>query len=310
MKYFKRILWRLLAGLGVIWGAGTLTFVAIHVTAGDTAVAILGGDDAWASAEVLAAVRKEYGLDQPVIVQYGRYLSKLAVGDLGESYRLRIPVTRAIQQQLGPTVVLTLAASVTAVLLAVITALLTAKRARWLQSLSSGTELAVSSAPSFVLGILLLLIFAFQLRWFPASGMSGWKTLVLPTLTLALPIAAVLTQVLRQEFESILEQPFIMTARARGMSEAGTRFLHALRHALIPLTTMTGFVIAGLLGGAVIVESLFARQGVGRLMIEATTNKDVPIVLGITLLASSVYVIVNLIVDILYGLIDPRVRIT
>jgi peptide/nickel transport system permease protein len=305
----KRLLLRLTAGAGVIWGAATLTFVAVHVTGGDTAVAILGGDNAWASPEVLASVRHDYGLDQPLAVQYVRYIRRLAAGDLGESYRLRIPVTRAIWQQLGPTVVLTASASFTAVVLAIVAALLTAKRARWLQAAVSGAELAVSSVPSFVVGILLLLVFTFRLRWLPASGTGGWRTLLLPTVTLALPISAVLAQVLRQELEAILEQPFILTARARGMRDASVRLTRALRHALIPLTTLTGFLVAGLLGGAVIVEALFARQGVGRLMLDATTNKDVPVVLGITLLAATVYVVVNLAVDILYGLIDPRVRV-
>jgi len=306
---FRRLFLRLVAGAGVVWGAATLTFVAIHVTGGDTAIAILGGDNAWASPEVLASVRHDYGLDQPLPVQYARYIGRLAVGDLGESYRLRIPVARAIRQQLGPTVVLTASASVTAVVLAIFAALLTAKRAHWLQAAASGMELAVSSVPAFVVGILFLLVFTFKLRWLPASGTGGWRTLLLPTLTLALPIGAVLAQVLRQELEAILDQPFVLTARARGMRDASVRLTRALRHALIPLTTLTGFLVAGLLGGAVIVETLFARQGVGRLMLDATANKDIPIVLGITLLAATVYVVVNLAVDLLYGLIDPRIRI-
>ena len=306
---FRRLFLRLVAGAGVVWGAATLTFVAIHVTGGDTAIAILGGDNAWASPEVLASVRHDYGLDQPLPVQYARYIGRLAVGDLGESYRLRIPVERAIRQQLGPTVVLTASASVTAVVLAIFAALLTAKRAHWLQAAASGMELAVSSVPAFVVGILFLLVFTFKLRWLPASGTGGWRTLLLPTLTLALPIGAVLAQVLRQELEAILDQPFVLTARARGMRDASVRLTRALRHALSPLTTLTGFLVAGLLGGAVIVETLFARQGVGRLMLDATANKDIPIVLGITLLAATVYVVVNLAVDLLYGLIDPRIRI-
>jgi peptide/nickel transport system permease protein len=188
--------------------------------------------------------------------------------------------------------------------------LLTARRAPWIRSIVSGTELTITSAPSFVIGILLLLVFSFYFHWFPASGSQGWRALVLPTVALALPVVGVLTQVLRQELEDVLEQPFILTARARGMSDAGVRLRHALRHALVPLVTLSGFVFASLLGGAVVVEMLFARQGVGRLMLDAANTKDVPIVLGITLLAAFIYVIVNIVVDVLYSLIDPRVRAT
>lgn len=307
MSPLRRIIWRLLAGVLVLWGAATLTFVGLNVTGGDPALAILGGPEAMPTAEALAQVRLEYGLDQPLIVQYGQYLGRLAQGDLGESYRLRIPVAQAIGEHLGATLQLAIWAALVAVLLAIAVAVLTARRGPWVGSLSSGTELVLSSMPSFVLGILLLLVFSFQLRLFPPSGSSGWKTMVLPILTLALPVAAVLAQVLRQELEDILEQPFITMARARGLSEAGVRLGHALRHALIPLVTLSGFILASLLGGAVITETLFARQGVGRLMLDAANTKDVPMVLGITLLAALIYVVVNLIVDLLLPLIDPRV---
>ncbi len=308
MIVLRRVLLRLLAGVAVLWGAATLTFVGLNVTGGDPALAILGGPDAMPTAEALAQVRREYGLDQPLAVQYASYLGRLAQGDLGESYRLRIPVTQAIGEHIGATVWLALWAALVAVLLSVVVATLTARRGRHVGALSSGTELVLSSMPSFVLGILLLLVFSFQLRLLPPTGSSGWKTMVLPTLTLALPVAAVLTQVLRQELEDILEQPFIMMARARGLSEAGVRLGHALRHALIPLVTLSGFILASLLGGAVITETLFARQGVGRLMLDAANGKDVPMVLGITLLAALIYVVVNLVVDLLLPLIDPRVN--
>lgn len=304
----RRILWRVLAGFGVLWGAATFTFVLINVTGGDPALAILGGVEAVPTPAVLARVRQDYHLDQPLYQQYLIYVGKLTRGELGESYRLRIPVTRAIAQQLGPTLELALWAGSFAVLSSILLAILTAHRARWLRSLSSGTELVASSAPGFVLGIVLLLVFSFQLHWLPASGQNGWKSLVLPTLTLAIPMIALLTQVLRNELEEILEQPFIITARARGLSETGVRLGHALRHALIPLVTLAGSFFGMLLGGTVIAETLFARQGVGRLVADATTNKDVPLVLGVTMLAAATYVIVNLVVDLLNAVIDPRAR--
>ena len=298
---------RLLVGVGVLWGAATLTFIAVNVTAGDTALAIAGGANAITTSEVLESIREEYGLNRSLAVQYLTYLGRLAQGDLGESYRLRIPVTRAIAQQLGATVELALWAAGVAIVLAMVVALSTAHRGRRIQSWVSGTELVLSSIPGFVKGILFLLVFSFQLHWLPATGSANWRSLVLPVLTLAIPLATVLAQVLRQELEDILEQPFITMARARGLSELRVRWSHALRHALIPLVTLSGFILGSLLGGAAIVETLFVRRGIGRLMVESTANKDIPLVLGITLFAALIYVLVNLIVDVINALIDPRV---
>ncbi len=307
-RLIYRILWRLLAGIGVLWGAATLTFVTINLTGGDTAIAILGGAEAVPTPAVIAHVREEYHLDKPLYEQYTFYVAKLFRGDLGDSYRLRIPVTQAIGQQLEATLTLAVWAGSVTILVSLAIAILTAGRASWARSISSSTELIVTSMPHFVGGIVLLLVFSFQLHWLPASGQNGWKSLVLPTITLALPMIGMLTQVLRNELDETLEQPFIVTARARGLSEAGVRLGHALRHALIPVTTLAGTFIGFLLGGAVIAETLFARQGVGRLVADAAQGKDVPIVLGVTMLSAVTYVIVNLIVDLLNGLIDPRAR--
>lgn len=309
MKFVKLIFWRLLAGIGVLWGAATITFLALNLTSGDPAIAILGGPDALPTPEVIAQVRKDYGLDQPLAVQYVQYLARLASGDLGESYRLKIPVVEAIAPLVAPTMSLAFCAALTAVIMSIVIALLTARRAAWLRSLVSGTELVLTSAPSFVLGIGLLLVFAFQLHLFPVAGSQGWRSMVLPVMTLAIPATAMLTQVLRQELEDVLDQPFITMARARGLSETGVRLKHALRHALTSLITLSGFMFAFLLGGAVITENLFARQGLGRLMVEATTNSDVPIVLGVTLLAALIYVLINLVVDVLNAIVDPRIAV-
>ncbi|MDU8357467.1 ABC transporter permease [Pseudomonas syringae group sp. J309-1] len=306
MSALRQVFLRLLAGVGVLWGAATLTFIAVNFSGGDTALAILGGPDALPTPELLARVRAEYGLDQPLIVQYGNYVLRLAQGDLGESYRLRIPVLQAIGEQIGATLQLSVSAALLAVLLALVCAILTANRSRWIRSFASGSELVISSAPSFVIGILLMLVFSFHWHLLPPSGSVGWRTLILPSVALALPVAAVLTQLLRQSLEQTLEQPFIAMARARGLSETAVRLRHALRHALVPLVTLAGFIFASLLGGAVVIELLFARQGLGRLMLDATSNKDVPMVLGVTLLAAAVYVVVNLAVDLINRWIDPR----
>ncbi|PBQ10170.1 ABC transporter permease [Pseudomonas syringae] len=306
MSALRQVFLRLLAGVGVLWGAATLTFIAVNFSGGDAALAILGGPDALPTPELLARVRAEYGLDQPLIVQYGNYVLRLAQGDLGESYRLRIPVLQAIGEQIGATLQLSVSAALLAVLLALVCAILTANRSRWIRSFASGSELVISSAPSFVIGILLMLVFSFHWHLLPPSGSVGWRTLILPSVALALPVAAVLTQLLRQSLEQTLEQPFIAMARARGLSETPVRLRHALRHALVPLVTLAGFIFASLLGGAVVIELLFARQGLGRLMLDATSNKDVPMVLGVTLLAAAVYVVVNLAVDLINRWIDPR----
>jgi peptide/nickel transport system permease protein len=309
MRLLKRLFWRLLAGLGVLWGTATLIFVAINITPGDTAITILGGADALPTAAVIQQVRTEYGLDQPLYLQYMHYLMRLAHGNLGESYRLHVPVSQLIGQQIGATAELAVSASVVGVVAALTIALLTAKRGKWLSMGLNVAELTASSIPAFILGLLLLLAFSFSLHLFPASSTHGWTSIILPTITLALPITAVLTQVLRRELDDILEQPFIVTARARGLSEAGVRLGHALRHALIPTLTISGMIFASLLSSAVVVETVFNRQGVGRLAADATTNRDIPLVLGIALLATAVNILMNIVIDFVYAIIDPRVEV-
>lgn len=305
-RLLRQTLARLAAGVGVLWGAATLTFIAMNATGGDMAVAILGGPDALPTAAAIARVRQDYGLDQPLPIQYLHYLGRLAHGDLGESYRLRIPVATAIGEQTLPTLILAFWAGALALVISTAAAVATAKRPRAIRGAASTTELVISSMPSFAIGILLLLTFSFRLHLFPIGGDQGWRSLVMPVLTLALPIAAILTQVLRQSLEEILEQPFILMARARGMSDAAVRLGHALRHACVPLLTLSGTIFAKLLVAAVIVETLFARPGLGRLMVDATTNSDVPIVVGVTLFVALLSVGINLIVDLLNALIDPR----
>lgn len=298
---------RLLTGAIVLWGAATLTFVMMHLTSGDTAVAILGGPDAMPTAEQIAAVRAEYGLDRPFIVQYGDWLWRLLHGDLGQSYRLRIPVSEAIADQLWPTVQLGLTSAALAFVLAILSATLTVRRKRtWIGKLASINELVFVAVPVFVVGIALLLIFAFYFPILPVANATGIAGLVLPAITLALPMAATLAQVLRQELEDVLEQPFILTARARGLSDLATRFRHALRHALMPVITLSGFFLAALMSSTAVTESLFSRPGVGRLLVDASNTTDVPVVVGITILSALFYVIASVAVDLFGAVVDPR----
>lgn len=306
MSFSRFLLGRFIAGLVVLWAAATLTFLMMHMTGGDTAIAILGGPDAMPTAAQIARVRAEYGLDQPLIVQYEDFLHKLVLGDLGQSYRLRIPVADAIAEQLWPTITLAFSAAVTAIVLAVLIAVTTARRGKLVREAASTGELLIIAMPTFVIGLALLMAFAVYMPIFPVANAPGWRGLVLPTLSLALPIAAMLAQVLRQELEDVLEQPFILTARSRGLSDMATRLQHALRHAATPVITLSGFVLATLLGGAAVTEALFARPGIGRLMVDATSATDVPVVVGVTLFGALVYVIANLVVDLVGALIDPR----
>ncbi|MEV0615712.1 ABC transporter permease [Nonomuraea sp. NPDC050404] len=307
MRTVKFIGWRLLAGVGVLWGAATLTFLVVHFTPGDPAEAVVGGEGAAPTPEVLAQVRSEYGLDLPWYEQYAAHLWRIVHGDFGTSYRLHTPVTQAIGEQAAATAELALAAAVTGLLLAVVVALATAGRRRW-RGLASAVELVAASTPTFWLGIVLLTVFSFGLRLFPSSGGQGPASLVLPALCLALPIAGVLGHVLREALEEVLDEPFIVSARARGLGDTAVRLRHALRHALTTLVTMTGFWVGALLGGAVVTETLFTRQGIGRLLVSAVNAKDLPLVLGVVLLSALVYVLVNLVVDLLYLVIDPRLK--
>lgn len=305
-RLLRLALARLAAGAGVIWGAATLTFIAMNATGGDMAIAILGGPNALPTAAAIARVRHDYGLDQPLPIQYLAYLGRLAHGDLGESYQLRIPVATAIGEQVASTLILALCGAALALIITIVVAVATAKRSALVRGAASTTELVISSMPSFAIGILLLLAFSFRLHLFPIGGDHGWRSLILPVLTLALPIAASHTQVLRQSLEEILDQPFILMARARGMSDTAVRLGHALRHACAPLITLSGFTLAQMLGWVVITETLFARPGLGRLMVDSTTNSDVPVVVGVTLFVALLCVVVNLIVDVLNALVDPR----
>ncbi|QZH63295.1 MULTISPECIES: ABC transporter permease [Mycolicibacterium] len=294
--------------LGVLWGAATLTFLAQHLMPGDPAQTILGGAGSKPSPEQLAAVNAQYGFDRPLLTQYVGYLAGLLRGDLGTSYVLKQPVADIIGQQVGPTLVLTITALAASWVIAVVVTLLTAHRSRVLSALGSGVEIILAALPQYWLGIVLLVVFAFQLHLFPVVGDDGVAGLVLPALTLALPLAGFLGQVTRDEFSTAMEQPFAVSARARGMSDWGVRWRHALRHAVLPGLSLSGWALGSLFSTAVIVEIVFVRPGLGRILVDAVTKQDMPVVVGVTLLVALVYVVANLVVDIAFVRIDPRLR--
>jgi peptide/nickel transport system permease protein len=294
--------------VGVLWGAATLTFIVEQLMPTDPAQTILGGAGAKPTPEQLAAVRVQYGLDRPVIVQYLDYLGGILRGDLGTSYIRKQPVSEIIGQQLGSTLTLTATALVAAWIIAVAVTLLTAHRSRALAALGSGFETLLSALPQYWLGIVLLVVFAFTLHWLPVVGDGGPEGLVLPALTLALPLAGFLGQVTRDEFSSAMEQPFAVSARARGMSDFGVRWRHALRHAVLPGLTLSGWALGSLFSTAVIVEAVFVRPGLGRVLVDAVTSQDMPVVVGVTLFVATIYVVANLLVNLAFGRIDPRLR--
>lgn len=296
---------RLLAAVGVVLGAAVVTFFAVRAM-GDPALAIAGGPDAQPTPELLTQIRTEYGLDEPLIIQFFMYMSGLLIGDLGMSYRLQEPVTAAISEQLASTLALALGGAAVGVVVSFVLAVTTAGRR--IRGVSSVLELVFVSTPTFWLGLILLSVFSYGLGWFPSISTSGSLALVLPAITLGLPIAGLLTQVLRSALEDALEQPFTVSARARGLSDTVVRLRHALRHSLIPYLTMSGQVVGALIGGAVITETLFNRQGVGSLLLNSVIGQDLPVVMGIVLLSAAIFAIVNLLVDLSYPVIDRRLK--
>jgi peptide/nickel transport system permease protein len=297
---------RLLVSLLVLWGAITATFIVIHSGKGSPINSIIG--TAQVSPEVRAQIISDYKLDDPIVVQYFNYLWRLLHGDLGYSYALRMPVAEAIGQQIWPTLQLVVAAAVLSLVVAVIVGLSTANRPGWLRGPVTSVEVLIVAVPTFWLGILLLTIFSFELGWFPSVGSEGFASLVLPSIALAAAPAAILSQVLRHGVERTLDDTFVVTARSRGISETAVLLRHVLRHAAMPVITLWGWIIGALISGAVIVEQVFSREGLGRLTIAAVTAKDLPLVLGVVVIAATFYTIVNTLIDAGYGWLDPRLR--
>lgn len=299
---------RLGSALLVVWLAATAVFFLAQLVPGDPVDAILGVSGAAPTPELVAATRAAHGLDQPLLVQYAQYLGGLVQGDLGESWQLKRPVLDVVAEQVGPTAQLTGAALVVAWALALASILVTAGRHRAVEGIGRVVEVVLASVPHFWVGIMLLVVFAVGLRWFPVAGGSGLNGLALPAVTMAIPLAGFLAQVTREQYTDALEQPFAVTSRARGAREVTVRVRHALRHAVLPGLTLSGWAVGSLLGGAVVAEVVFARPGLGRALVEAISARDLPVVLAVVVLAAVAYVLVNLVVDALYRVADPRLK--
>jgi ABC-type dipeptide/oligopeptide/nickel transport system permease component len=291
----------------VLWGAVTIVFMAIRLAPGDPAQMMLGPS---ATVQEVAALRVRLGLDQPPLVQYARYLVRVARLDLGDSLRLNQPALEAILERVPQTARLSLIAMLAAVLLSFPMGIAAAiRRATFVDRSISVVSLLGQSVPNFWLGIMLILLFARGLQILPSGGADTWQHLVLPATTLALPLVGILTRLIRSGLLDVLLDDYIRTARAKGLAPRAVMVRHALLNMLIPVVTVMGLQLGTLLGGAVIVESVFAWPGVGRLLVEAIGNRDYPLVQAAILVITSAFVCINLLVDLSYAYLDPRIRL-
>jgi peptide/nickel transport system permease protein len=313
LRRTRRLLVRLFGAVVVVWAAATFTFFLEALLAGNRAEMLLNQQAGTTrtikrTAAELAPINKEYGFNKPLITQYLDYIGGLVHGNFGTSYTQHAPVLTIISREVGPTIALTVTALALAWAIALLRTLLTTKRGRVLSGLGSGIEIVTAGLPTYWLGVILLVVFAIDLKVFPVQGGTSVLGLVLPACTLAIPLSGFLGQVTRDEFEKVLDQPFVISARARGMGDLRVRLRHVLRHAVLPAITLSGWALGALISGAVLVEAVFARPGIGNMIVGAAETRDVPLVSGTVILVAIVYVIANLLVDFAYTLIDPRMR--
>ncbi len=307
---------RFLEAIPVVFLATVVIFLGLRLLPGDPALVLAGQD---ATPETLQAIREANGLDQPLPVQYVIWLRNVVRGDLGVSFFTKAPVSTLLAQRIPATLELGIAGMVLSVLVGVPTGILAAVRAHrtpdWIVSAFNGLAVAV---PGFWLGILAILLFSLVLGWLPPGGHGDFlkdpglelKFLLLPALTLALPFAAGLSRLVKGSMLEVLGDDYVRTARAKGVTESGIVWRHALRNALVPVATVLGLQFGRLLGGAVITESVFSWPGVGRLIRDAIGNRDYAVVQACLLLLVVVFIVINLLTDITYGMLDPRIRLS
>lgn len=297
---------RLLLTIPVLLGVATLVFSLVHLVPGDPVQAMLGES---ASPQDVSELRSRLGLDRPLYAQYVGFLKGLATGNLGASLRTNQPVTAAIAERLPATLELAFAAMLVAVVVSIPLGIVAAASAGTPVDHAATTLALVGiSLPNFWLGPLLAIVFSVTLGWLPVSGRGTLAHLVLPAITLGAPLAAVLARMTRASVIEELREPYVLAARARGVSRAAAVLGHAFRNSLIPIVTILGLQFGAVLTGAVITETIFAWPGVGRLLIQSISFRDYPLVQGCILLIAVTYVTMNLLTDLTYGLLDPRIR--
>lgn len=301
------ILRRLLFLIPILVGVSLLTFAIIQVTPGDPARLMLGK---YATTERVAEVRAMLGLDDPLPEQYGRYVWNALHGDLGQSFRRQTPVMDEIMTNFPSTMALTASAMCLALAAGVGTGVIAATvQNGWIGNSMMALVLIGLSIPEFWLAIMLLIVFGVKLNWVPVTGAQGLRGLILPATTLALAPAAVLARLTRSNLLEVIHEDYVRTAVSKGLAWRTVIRTHVLKNALIPVVTVLGLQFAGLLAGTVFIENVFARPGIGRLAVNAITARDYPIVQGIVLFSATIYALINLAVDLLYGFLDPRIRI-
>jgi len=297
---------RLFVAIPTLLGVTFIVFSIVRVLPGDPAQAMAG---VHATQEYIEQVRKELGLDLPMHVQYARFLGGLLRGDLGRSLRTGLPVAQEVWTRFIPTLELTAASLFLTLILGITVGILSATKPYSLYDHASMfLSLAGLSMPVFWLGLMLMLLFSVRLGWFPAAGRGGLRHLVLPSVTLAASSVALVARFTRSTLLEVLRQEYITTARAKGVRESRAIFVHALRNALIPIVTIVGLRFGALLSGAVLTETVFAWPGVGRLVVDSVSARDYPVIQGAVLVIAACFVFINIAVDLLYGVINPRIR--
>ncbi|KAF1023910.1 MAG: Glutathione transport system permease protein GsiC [Paracidovorax wautersii] len=311
---YKFILSKALGMLAVLAIVAVLVFVLTRAASGDP-VAVLLGDQA--TAADIARVQQQYGLDQPLPVQFGYWLGEVLRGNLGDSIFLQRPVTQALAERAEPTALLTLMAVALATLIGIPCGIVSAVfRGRVVDQLFSGVAMLGASVPSFWLGIVLIQIFAVKMGWFPVSGYGApdaslaerVHALVLPAVVLGLLNSALITRFTRASMLDVLGEDYVRTARAKGLGEGLVVLKHALRNALVPIVTVVGLTTALMIGGAIVTETVFGLPGVGNLVVGAVLRRDYPVIQGTLLVIAAIYVFINFAIDLLYAVVDPRVK--
>lgn len=298
---------RVLLAVFVLWGVVTVVFIIVRLVPADPALLIAGMD---ATPEQLAELRKRMGLDQPLIVQYFAYLAGAVTGDFGNSYTQGVPVMTLVGQALPNTALLAVLACMLAVVVSFPLGLLAALRVnRPTDRIVTTASLLTQSLPGFWVNVVLMLVFSQMLKLLPSTGFSSPAALVLPVVTVALPFIAILTRMTRSGLLEVVGEGYITTARAKGLSERIVIFIHATRNALIPVITVVGLEFGTLLGGAVITETVFSFPGIGKLLVGSILTRDYALVQACVMLIAAAFVVVNLVVDLVYGYLDPRVRL-
>jgi ABC-type dipeptide/oligopeptide/nickel transport system permease component len=297
---------RLLLALPALWLILTMVFLLIHIVPGDPVAQMLGEG---ARAEDLEQLRHALNLDQPVRVQYFHYIVGIVHGDLGQSFRFQQPVARVIAEHYSATIQLSIVALAVCALIGILGGILAAQERGTATDTTVGVlTLFGLSVPNFALGPVLMLVFAVILGWLPVTGRGGPSHFVLPALTLGAALAAILTRMVRSSVIEELSSDYVRTARAKGLSESAVLFKHAFRNALIPILTILGLQFGALLAGTIVTETIFSWPGIGRLTVQAINARDYPLLQGCILLIAVTYVFVNLLTDVVYVVVDPRVR--